>query len=706
MKNKQHKSLNRFRRKNWPYVVGNLLIFLIASGIILAVFIAQIVGLITMKTGQIDAQIQFVSDSCMSEKGTASFDEFAQEVMLGGFGISGLRLLEYAPQASDGENENGHVYLDGGCVRTIGGIGGEISPSDQILIASDWENNWYNLDENLAADIVIHMLQNAIVVNSDKVPLALKVLVSFAEDESFEQLLEDNGYAMDGSSNEAMSQAGQFAIPIWMAIPLDGTELFGENQDGRLLAFRTVLTVYEREINRIVISMAILRTLILIILIGNMVSTARMIRQQKKLLNALYTDVTSGGRNMLYLEDKSVRLIQRRKGRRYALVSVGMDGYSSFCTCYGSAEMEKLMEFLYQHFAGLCTKKEIAAATDKAVFALLLAYDKPEELEQRVLDMVQSAKQARKDQNLTFSIGIYEVTNHTDISTQYSYADVARETVSEDNAQRLQWFDDKMLEEHRWIHKVENEMERALAAHEFEVYLQPKYDTKEEKLAGAEALVRWIRPEEGLVPPNRFIPIFEKNGFILQLDDYMISEVAKLQAHWISEGKQVVPISVNVSRAHFTRSDLAEHICELVDRYQVPHKVIELELTESAFFDDKKILIDTVKKLKKAGFEISMDDFGAGYSSLNSLKELPLDVLKLDAEFFRGEDKDGRGDLIVSEAIMLAKKLDMRIVAEGIETREQVDALAAKDCDLIQGYYFAKPLPVSEFEKRAFGESS
>ena len=248
-------------------------------------------------------------------------------------------------------------------------------------------------------------------------------------------------------------------------------------------------------------------------------------------------------------------------------------------------------------------------------------------------------------------------------------------------------------------------MERALRAREFQVYLQPKYSTKEEVLSGAEALVRWIHPTEGFVPPYRFIPIFENNGFIIQLDDYMLTEVARQQAKWIAEGEKVVPISVNVSRVHFVKEDLAEHICELVDQFKVPHDVIELELTESAFFDDKEVLLNTIKKLKEYGFKISMDDFGAGYSSLNSLKELPLDVVKLDAEFFRDKGESGRGKLIVEDTISLAKKLNMRIVAEGIETREQVDFLADLNCDLILGYYFAKPMPISEFEERAFREN-
>ena len=180
----------------------------------------------------------------------------------------------------------------------------------------------------------------------------------------------------------------------------------------------------------------------------------------------------------------------------------------------------------------------------------------------------------------------------------------------------------------------------------------------------------------------------------------MLEEVARQQAEWIAQERTIVPISVNVSRAHFTREDLAEHICEIVDRYKVPHSCIELELTESAFFDDKKVLLQTVKKLRDNGFLVSMDDFGAGYSSLNSLKELKIDVLKIDADFFRNVEEVERGMLIVSEVIDLAKKLDMKIVAEGIESRDQVDFLVQQECDLIQGYFFAKPMPVEEFVEK------
>ena len=232
------------------------------------------------------------------------------------------------------------------------------------------------------------------------------------------------------------------------------------------------------------------------------------------------------------------------------------------------------------------------------------------------------------------------------------------------------------------------------------MFYQPKYDPESKKLKGAEALVRWMNPKYGLISPGRFIPIFENNGFITKLDHYMLRHVAGDQRRWLDSGYKCVPVSVNVSRAHFIEDDLAEQVRGIVDEAGTPHELIEIELTESAFFDDKKALINTICKLKEYGFAVSMDDFGSGYSSLNSLKELPLDILKLDAEFFRNDDGTGRGQIIVEEAIRLAKKLNMQTVAEGVETVDQVRFLAEHGCDMIQGYIFDKPMPKDEYIKR------
>ncbi|KAI4448112.1 Cyclic di-GMP phosphodiesterase PdeR [Eubacterium plexicaudatum ASF492] len=257
------------------------------------------------------------------------------------------------------------------------------------------------------------------------------------------------------------------------------------------------------------------------------------------------------------------------------------------------------------------------------------------------------------------------------IDQVYHFAGAARCAMRGKEGEYIKVFDQQILQEQIWKNKVEETMGAALLNGEFQLYLQPKYHPVTEKIVGAEALVRWISPEEGMIPPNRFIPIFEQNGFITKLDDYMILAVAKLQSEWKIQRRKQVPVSVNISRVNFVKEDLATHICHLVDGYGAEHAGIELELTESVFFGNKKLLQKILKELKMCGFSISMDDFGAGYSSLNSLKDLPIDVLKLDMDFFRGEGAMERGKIVVQETIRLAKALNMKTVAEGIEKKNR-----------------------------------
>ena len=484
---------------------------------------------------------------------------------------------------------------------------------------------------------------------------------------------------------------------------------FNELHDEKsIIRISMKLNVYAADVILLIGIISLNMIIIISIIVINIVSISKTVHEKKGLAKVYYFDPASGGKNMQYFYDRARLILKRKRNKypEYAILDARMQKYDSYCTCYGVERGMELIEILYNELSKSVNKYEVLAHSEKADFALLLGYTDKEELYNRIISITNGLKCASGDDNSKFNVGIYEVDDgNIDTECMYNFAGVALNSITESEDGSICTYNTKMRDEELWVNMVENDMKHAMENGEFQVYLQPKYSTKEEKLSGAEALVRWIHPTRGFISPGRFVPIFEKNGFVLNLDDFMISEVAKQQAKWMSEGKELFPISVNVSRAHFTRADLAEHICGIVDKYEVPHDKIELELTESAFFDDKEVLIKTVKKLKEYGFEISMDDFGAGYSSLNSLKEMPLDVLKLDAEFFRGEDDENRGEVIVGEAITLAKKLNMRIVAEGIETREQVDSLARMDCDLIQGYYFAKPMPISEFEERAYGDN-
>ncbi len=486
-----------------------------------------------------------------------------------------------------------------------------------------------------------------------------------------------------------------FEAKIWFGVPANELDVYVLNH----------IQIFTQDLFMLAVSLMLIVSIISVFTLYYISSFISVIVSMRKTTKMFYTDMVTGGDNWLFFVKKGTALLKKKYASRhkYAMIHIRMQKYRSFCTCFGVQEGEELVEKFYYALKKGIKSKETMAYHDNAEFGLLVTYANEDKLVQRIESLKNSLSAVLPNMKLYFSVGVCEINQgEKDVEQLYNNALIACDMLGEETENKIAYYDIEMNKQKLWERKVEDDMERALLNKEFKVYLQPKINASQEVLAGAEALVRWIHPVDGFIPPNKFIPIFERNGFILKLDDYMLEEIAKLQAQWLSQGRKVVPISVNISRAHFTREDLAEHICRIVDKYKVPHDVIELELTESAFFDDKDVLINTVKKLKNYGFIVSMDDFGAGYSSLNSLKELQLDVLKIDGDFFRGENMEERGMLIVSEVIDLAKKLNMKIVAEGIESREQVDFLVEQECDLIQGYFFAKPMITEEFEEKYF----
>lgn len=253
---------------------------------------------------------------------------------------------------------------------------------------------------------------------------------------------------------------------------------------------------------------------------------------------------------------------------------------------------------------------------------------------------------------------------------------------------------DKLLREQA----ITESMETALAEGQFAVYLQPKYWLKGNTLSGAEALARWIHPELGFLSPAEFIPLFEKNGFITRLDRFVWEQTCMLLRRWRQEGYPAIPVSVNVSRADVYQEDLPETLTNLVERYGIEPQQFHLELTESAYTENPNQIITMVDELRRRGFVIEMDDFGSGYSSLNMLSQVHFDILKLDMKFIQTETAKPGEMSIMRFVVNLAKWLNLSTVAEGAETKAQVERLQDVGCDYAQGYYFSRPLPIPEFE--------
>lgn len=285
------------------------------------------------------------------------------------------------------------------------------------------------------------------------------------------------------------------------------------------------------------------------------------------------------------------------------------------------------------------------------------------------------------------------------ISLNIDNANMARKSVKKDSTVQIEIYTADLREEQQKQMEIVSHMTEALENREFKVFLQPKMDMFTDKVIGAEALVRWFKPDGTMVSPGEFIPIFEENGFVTHLDFEMLRQVLDMQEKRLTEGKPIVKISVNFSRKHQENQSYLERLDELMAQYEVPAKSLEIEITESVFMQDLAPLIESICQLKKRGFSVSIDDFGAGYSSLNVLSRVKADIVKLDRQFLL--DVEMEKDNFTSEFLQLLidmiKKMGFRVLAEGVETEEQVKLLKNAGCRFAQGYYYARPMPIEDF---------
>ena len=297
--------------------------------------------------------------------------------------------------------------------------------------------------------------------------------------------------------------------------------------------------------------------------------------------------------------------------------------------------------------------------------------------------------------------GIYRI-EERDISTarMCDRAFIAVESIKGIFSKRLAYYDDSMRRKMLMEQKILDTMVESLLREDFLVYLQPKVQLGTGKMIGAEALVRWRHPELGMISPAEFIPVFEKNGFIYSLDMYVCRKACEILERWKATGMHGIPIAVNVSRMDIYHGDLPEQFGKLIETYGLKPQDLHLEITESAYISDSQQLLAVVERLRDSGFVVEMDDFGSGYSSLNMLSELPVDVLKLDLKFLRTGTDAGRRHRIMQAVIDLAHTLHLLVIAEGVETKEESLLLEEMGCQYAQGYYYGRPVPENEFEKR------
>lgn len=344
---------------------------------------------------------------------------------------------------------------------------------------------------------------------------------------------------------------------------------------------------------------------------------------------------------------------------------------------------------------------ELSARINADQFVMFLEEDRKDAVVTRLEKITAKINKLSEELNipkLSPYFGIYRLKQEESLEVAYSCANEAKHLVKGDHSKNYAFYDEVDFQQIKENKTFEDRFETAIANHEFEVWYQPKYSADSAVIVGAEALTRWRNPDGSLVPPFKFIPLFEKNGMIAILDEYVFRTVCEQQKTWEKEGKKLLPISINISRVSLYYSDIVEKYKKIIAEYDIEAKYVPLEITESATIDNMEIrgLID---EFHAAVFPLLLDDFGNGYSSLATLNVMHFDILKLDKSLV-DHIGDENGEKLLYYTIKLAKSLGMKITAEGVEYHEQVIFLQKLECNDIQGYYFSKPLPLEEYQKQ------
>ncbi|MEG2652955.1 MAG: EAL domain-containing protein, partial [Ruthenibacterium sp.] len=412
-------------------------------------------------------------------------------------------------------------------------------------------------------------------------------------------------------------------------------------------------------------------------------------------------DSLTGIYNKTKFFDATREMLDANRGESFVFLRFDVDRFQLINSFFGTAEGDKLLIYIAKEMAKDAAKceKSTYGRIESDVVALCVPYKK-DEVETMVRQSKETLAQFNENYDIVPSIGIYVMDDPAiSVEEMYNRATLAAKTCKGNYVDFYAYYDGSMSAALESEQEITNEMNAALAGGQFQIYLQPQYNIHTSLPCGAEALVRWLHPKKGMLSPDRFIPLFERNGFIAKLDCYVWEQACKCLHGWMAQGGVPYPLSVNISRVNVYNPNLVEMLVELVKRYQLSPALLHLELTESAYTDNPVAMKKVMAQLHAQGFTIMMDDFGSGYSSLSLLKDIVIDILKIDMQFLSVTEFPGRGENIIASVIRMAKWLNIPVIAEGAETIEQVDFLRSVGCDYVQGYYFARPMPVEQYEQ-------
>ena len=420
-------------------------------------------------------------------------------------------------------------------------------------------------------------------------------------------------------------------------------------------------------------------------------------QKNEELRYLLEHDALTGLYNRSTFCRKTADFLRQNPNGTYNMVQFDIERFKVINELYGNFMGDRILLLIAEGLQKCLKDKGTYGRLEADHFAVCLPAG-TEELQYVREQMDKSLASVKIEQKINLYYGVYTVEDRDmSVDLMCDRANLALRTVKGNSNRSYAVYNDELHQVVLSEQQLTNSMEEALLQRQFEVYYQPVVDLKTGEVVSAEALVRWNHQEKGMVSPGFFIPFFEHNGFIIKLDAYIREEVCRNIMELGRRGLNCVPVSVNVSRLEFYDPNLCRSIIDLTERYRLEPGMMRLEITESAYTDNPQQLLAAMKELQNYGFQVLMDDFGSGYSSLNMLKDVPVDILKMDMKFLENQGISGRGPEILASLVRMAKKLGMHTIAEGIETKEQGDFLRSVGCEYGQGYYYARPMPADAF---------
>lgn len=446
------------------------------------------------------------------------------------------------------------------------------------------------------------------------------------------------------------------------------------------------------------------------IVLRRVLTTINLFKRQKELIAEIDTQYTVDDRrtdDLTGLDYKQAffnKVYTHLKSNPYdrlLMIAIDIDHFKLFNNYYGWERGDKYLKMIAGYMKEFIQMNGgLAGYLGGDDFALLCP-NKRDELRKFYDRVIKSGELSDYQVGFSPKFGIYEIDDNMEpIASIYDHATIALDDAKGDYTRSISWYNKTMYQNVKDEFELLVDVQRGIRDNEFTFYIQPKVNMHDVRIVGGEALARWIHKDKGLVAPGSFIPALEQNGFISHIDRIVWDGVCAWQKDWINSGHKALPISVNISRADIFTMDVTGYLLSLLEKYELQQELLELEITESAYVENDSRVSDEIARMRDAGFKVLMDDFGSGYSSLNSLKDMDIDILKIDMKFLRMDFSNmNKGVSILESIINMARAMQIPTIVEGVEEQEQVNYLTGMGCHYAQGFYFYRPMPKEEFIK-------